>query len=452
MVSIQYRTIFENEIERRSTFMTSQRRATLVKSSLLIFLVTLVCLPLQAAPKSAIKTTKETPLTPDQTFEQIKLLLDVYQQVKQKYVEDVDSQQLIYNAASGLVGSLDPFSQFMVPEAREEMQTTTEGHFGGLGIRIMLKDGWLTVITPLPDTPAYKAGILPEDRIITIDDQSTQGIELQDAVKKLRGAPKTQVKVTIAREGSKEPIPFTLTREDIPIVSIKEKYLGDEVGYVRITEFIEPTVRDLHKALRSLKEQGMKNLIIDLRNNPGGLLTSAIDVTKTFVGDQKLVVFTEGRASPREDFKADVTAPYKTLPIVVLVNRGSASGSEIVAGAMQDHGRAILIGSETFGKGSVQSVIRLEDGSGLRLTTAKYYTPAGRSIHRNPKTGKGGIQPDITITVSREMEMKLQAQTEFIYAKGAESKSAVKEEEKVKDAAIERALEIFKIRPIILGK
>jgi carboxyl-terminal processing protease len=388
----------------------------------------------------------------DQTFEQIKLLVDVYQQVVQNYVEDVDPQQLIYGAASGLVGTLDPFSQFMVPEAREEMQTTTEGQFGGLGIRIMQKDNWLTVITPLPDTPAYRAGILPEDKIIAIDDEPTTNLTLSDAVKKLRGAPKTSVKVTIAREGAKEPIPVTLVRENIVINSVRSKMLKDDIGYVRITEFIEPTLRDLENALASLQKQGMKNLVLDLRNNPGGLLTSAVDVSKEFIGDQKLIVYTEGRAQPRQEFRAGVSAPYKKVPMVVLINRGSASGSEIVAGCMQDHGRAVLIGAESFGKGSVQSVISLEDGSGLRLTTAKYYTPSGRSIHRNPKTGKGGIQPDIEVTVDRETEVKLQAQGEEIYAKGKESVSAVADKDRVKDVALDRAIEILKIRPLMLGQ
>ncbi|MFN0117242.1 MAG: S41 family peptidase [Elusimicrobiota bacterium] len=388
----------------------------------------------------------------DKTFEQIKLLLDVYQQVLQNYVTEVNPQELIYGAAAGLVGSLDPFSQFMLPEAREEMQTVTEGQFGGLGIRIMLQDNWLTVITPMPDTPAYRAGVLPEDKIIAIDDQSTQGISLQEAVKKLRGAPKTQVKVTVARVGAKEPLVFNLIRENIAISSVKAKIIKDDIGYIRISEFIEPTLKDLENSLKDLSKKGMKNLVLDLRNNPGGLLTSAIDVSKEFIGDQKLIVFTEGRAQPRQDFKAGQSAPYKKLPIVVLINRGSASGSEIVAGAMQDLGRAVLIGSETFGKGSVQSVISLEDGSGLRLTTAKYYTPSGRSIHRDPKTGKGGITPDIIIDVEREVEAKLQAQTEEIYAKGQESHLAVPDKDRVKDVALERAIEVLKIRPIINGQ
>ncbi|MCB4755627.1 MAG: S41 family peptidase [Elusimicrobia bacterium] len=417
-----------------------------------VLLIAAFLLGLVPVSHGAAKEKAEAKPTLDQTFEQLKLILDVYQQVMQNYVEEVDSKKLIYGAAAGIVNTLDPFSQFMIPEAREEMQTTTEGQFGGLGIRIMIKDDLLTVITPLPDTPAYRAGILPEDRIITINDESTHGITLQDAVKKLRGAPKTQVKITIMREGVKDPLPFNLTRENITIVSVKGKMLENDIGYVRLTEFIEPTLRDLEKTLSHLDSQGMKSLVLDLRNNPGGLLQSAVDVTKQFIGDQKLVVYTEGRAQPRQEFKADVTAPYKKLPLVCLINRGSASGSEILAGALQDHGRAVLVGTETFGKGSVQSVIKLEDGSGLRLTTAKYYTPSGRSIHRDPKTGVGGIQPDIAINVDRETEAKLQAQSEDIYAKGQEAHPAVPEKERVKDVALERAIEVIKIRPIILGQ
>jgi carboxyl-terminal processing protease len=338
----------------------------------------------------------------------------------------------------------------MVPEANEEMKTVTEGQFGGLGIRIMTKDGWLTVITPLPATPAYRAGVLPEDRIIAIDTEPTQGMALQDAVRKLRGAPKTQVKLTIAREGSKEALNFTLIRENIQIQSIKSKMLTEDIGYIRLTEFIEPSVRDMEAALKNLTKQGMKNLVLDLRNNPGGLLTSAVDVSKEFIGDQKLIVYTQGRAQPRQDFHAAVTAPYGKLPLVVLVNRGSASGSEIVAGCVQDLGRGILIGSETFGKGSVQSVLSLEDGSGLRLTTAKYYTPSGRSIHRNMKTGKGGITPDIVIAVDRDTEAKLQAQSEEVYAKGQESHSIIPDKDRAQDVVLDRAIEVLKIRPIML--
>ncbi len=419
---------------------------SLRKLTLFCALSALLVLPSAAAKKAPDKKAQQ-----DQTFEQIKLLLDVYQQVNQNYVEDVDSRDLIYGAAAGLVNSLDPFSQFMEPEAREEMQTATEGQFGGLGIRIMLKENWLTVITPLPDTPAYRAGVLPEDRIVMIDEESTRNISLQDAVKKLRGAPKSQVKITVVREGAKEPIPFTLTRENIIIQSVRAKMLKDKIAYIRITEFIEPTLRDLQKNLKSMNADGMQGIVLDLRNNPGGLLTSAVDVVKQFVGEQKMVVYTEGRASPRQDFLADVSAPFGKVPMVVLINRGSASGSEIVAGAVQDHGRAVLVGSESFGKGSVQSVIRLDDGSGLRLTTAKYYTPSGRSIHRDQKSGKGGIQPDIEVAVDRETEAKLQAQAEEIYAAGQEAHSAVADTERVRDVALDRAIEILKVRSILLG-
>jgi len=405
-----------------------------------------------ARPSFAAKSPIKPAQPIDQTFERIKLLLDVYQNITQNYVTDVDSQELIYGAAAGMVNTLDPFSQFMVPEAREEMQTQTEGQFGGLGIRIMMKDGWLTVITPLPETPAFRAGVLPEDRIIAINEESTQGISLNDAVKKLRGAPKTEVKISLAREGAKEPINMTLIRENIVIMSVRGDMLNDGIAYMRLTEFIEPTLMDLKKTLSSLDKRGMKSLILDLRNNPGGLLTSAIDVCKQFIGDQKLVVYTEGRTQPRTNYLADATAPYKELPMVILVNRGSASGSEIVAGAMQDHKRAVLVGSETFGKGSVQSVIALDDGSGLRLTTAKYFTPSGRSIHRDPKTKKGGIEPDIDVNVPREVEAKLQAQAELIYAKDQAVHSAVPDTERVEDVALERAKEILKIRPIILGQ
>ena len=386
----------------------------------------------------------------DQTYEQIKLLVDVLEHIEQEYVDEVNAKELVYGAAAGMVQKLDPFSQFLEPDERKEMQTETEGQFGGVGIRITVRDGWLTVITPLPDTPAYKAGILPGDRIVKIDGVLTQDISLSDAVKKLRGAPKSKVTVSIAREGDKDLREFIMVRETIPILTVRSKMLEDHIGYVRLSEFIETTDHDLQKALTQLKSGGMTSLVLDLRNNPGGLLNSAVDVSKEFLDSKKLVVYTEGRASPRQDFLTDTKAPYANLPMTVLVNGGSASGSEIVAGAMQDHKRAVIIGSETFGKGSVQSVLSLSDGSGLRLTTAKYYTPSGRSIHRNPKTGKGGITPDIVIDVPREMEAKLQIQSEEVYAKDHKPASTVKKEDQVKDEVLNRAVEILKAREIIL--
>jgi len=390
-----------------------------------------------------------SPAEVNDNYEQIRLLVDILQHIENQYVETVERKNLVYGAAAGMVRTLDPFSQFLEPEAHKEMRTETEGQFGGLGIRIAIRDGWLVVITPLPDTPAYRMGILPGDKIVKIEGESTQGVSLNDAVKKLRGKPKTEVKISVLREGEKEPKDYTVMREIIRITSVKGKMLTDAIGYVHLIEFIEPTRNDLVKTLKELEGKGMSSLVLDLRNDPGGLLTSAVDTVKVFIGSQKLVVYTQGRSQPRQDYRADIQALYPKLPMVVLVNHGSASGSEIVAGAMQDHKRAVIIGGQTFGKGSVQSIIGLNDGSALRLTTAKYYTPNGRSIHRNEKTGEGGITPDIVIAVPRDVEAKLQAQSEEIYSKDKSPESTVKPEERVKDDVLNRAIELLKVRPLL---
>jgi len=347
----------------------------------------------------------------------MKRLVEVMNLIRDNYVQEIDVKKLVYGAAAGMVKELDPFSQFLEPDAHKEMKTETEGEFGGLGIRIAVRDSILTVITPLPGTPAYRQGVLPGDRIIKIDGDTTQDITIEQAVKKLRGAPGSKVTLTIAREGEKELKDFLLVRELIKVESIKFKMLDSTVGYVRLTEFTQRSAIDFDAALKALKAKGMVNLVVDLRNNPGGLLNVAVDVCRLFIGDNKLIVYTEGRRQPRQEFRADAVAPYATVPMVILVNHGSASGSEIFAGCLQDYHRAIIIGSESFGKGSVQSVIPLADGSGLRLTTAKYYTPSGRTFHRDEKTGKGGITPDIVIEVPHDMEVKLQAQSEEIYGK-----------------------------------
>ncbi len=387
----------------------------------------------------------------DTTYERIKLLVDVLQYIREQYVEEVEPKTLVYGAAAGMARTLDPFSQFMEPEAHKEMKTETHGQFGGLGIRIALRDGWLTVITPMPETPAYRLGILPGDRIVKIEEEITQGMGVEDAVTRLRGKPGTKVSLTIFREGEKDPRVFTVTREVIKIQTVRSALLEGNIGYLRLSEFIETSNADLFKAAAALKGGGMTSLILDLRNNPGGLLTSAVDVSKLFIGDGKLVVYTQGRAQPRADYVANAVAPYGDLPLAVLVNGGSASASEIVTGAVQDQKRAIVIGSETFGKGSVQSVIPLEDGSALRLTVAKYFTPSGRSIHRDEKTKKGGITPDIVVTVTRETEAKLQAQSEEIFAKDKAPQSTVKTEERVKDDVLERAMQILKAEAVFEG-
>lgn len=384
----------------------------------------------------------------EDSYRQIKLLIDVLETIQEQYVDDVQQKSLIYGAAAGMARSLDPFSQFMEPEAHKEMKTETQGQFGGLGIRIAVRDGWLTVITPMPDTPAYRLGILPSDKIVKIEGEITQGMGVEEAVKRLRGKPGTKVTISVMREGDKEPRDFTITREIIKIQSVKATMVEGSIGYVRLNEFIETSQADMLKALKGLRDQGMKSLVFDLRNNPGGLLTSAVDVSKLFLGDGKLVVYTQGRAQPRQDFMADSRGAYMDVPLAVLVNGGSASASEIVTGAVQDHRRGVIIGSETFGKGSVQSVIPMEDGSALRLTVAKYYTPSGRSIHRDEKTKIGGITPDIVIAVTKETEAKLYAQADEIYSKDKSPQSVVKDSDRVKDEVLERAVQILKAEAV----
>jgi len=389
-------------------------------------------------PKRVAQATEET-------YEKIKLLVDVLSLIQEHYVEPVETKKIIYAGAGGMTKALDPFSQFMEPEFHREMKTETEGQFGGLGIRISIKDGILTVVTPLPGAPAYRLGILPGDKIIKIEDESTEGITTEQAIKKLRGTPGTAVTITIMREGFKEPVDYTITREWIKLESVRSKMVDKDIGYVRLIEFSAPTSKDLDNALKELTEKGMQSLILDLRNNPGGLLTSACEVTKRFLDNEKMIVYTQGRKpEQRQEFHANKEVIYPNLSLVVLVNKGSASGSEIVAGALQDHKRAVIIGSQTFGKGSVQSVFPLSDGSGLRITTAKYYTPAGRVIQDK------GITPDIVIEVSKETEAKLMAQEEMLYAKDKEPKPVIKKD-LVEDIILERAIELLKAKEILSG-
>lgn len=381
----------------------------------------------------------------EETYERIKLLVDVLSLIEEHYVEAVDTKKIIYSAAGGMTKALDPFSQFMEPEVHREMKTETEGQFGGLGIRISIKDNILTVVTPIPGTPAYRLGILPGDKIIKIEGESTEGVTIDQAIKKLRGTPGTQVTITIMREGLKEPVDYTVTREWIKLESVRRRMVDKDIGYIRLIEFSAPTNKDLDEALKELEGKGMKSLVLDLRNNPGGLLNSAYEVTKKFLNNEKMIVYTQGRRpEQKQEFRADKEATYPNLSLVVLVNKGSASGSEIVAGALQDHKRAVIIGSPTFGKASVQSVFPLSDGSGLRLTTARYYTPAGRVIQDK------GITPDIVIEVSKEVEGKLMVQEEMLYAKDKEPEPVVKKDV-VEDIMLKRAIELLKAREIFSG-
>jgi carboxyl-terminal processing protease len=313
-------------------------------------------------------------------------------------VEEPNVDELVNGAIKGMLQTLDPHSSYLTPDMLKQVEVETKGSFGGLGIEIGVKDGILTVIAPIEDTPAFRAGLQAGDKIVKIENESTREMNVMDAVKRLRGEPGTKVTIWIAREGLTEPKSYTITRDVIKIKSVKSKPLGDGLGYIKLTQFQQDTDGELDKALQAFTKQkgGLKGLVLDLRNNPGGLLDQAVRVTDRFV-DSGLIVYTDGRIE-NQKFKyfAHKEGTYAGFPMVVLVNAGSASASEIVAGALQDHGRAILLGAQTFGKGSVQTIIPMEDGSALRLTTARYFTPNGRSIQAK------GIEPDIVVSDGRE--------------------------------------------------
>ncbi|GBE02607.1 carboxy-terminal processing protease CtpB precursor [bacterium BMS3Bbin06] len=326
-----------------------------------------------------------------EAYEELKLFTEVLTIVNKNYVEKVNVKDLVYGAIRGMLKTLDPHSSFMSPDAYKEMQIDTTGEFGGLGIQIGIKDGILTVIAPIEDTPAWRAGIKAGDKIIKVEGEPTKDMSLIEAVHKMRGPRGTKVTITVFREGWKETKDFDIVRDIIKIKSVKYKVVDDSIGYVKISQFQQRTASELEKALKSLKGDKVDSLILDLRNNPGGLLKSAVDVSGEFLPPGKLVVYIQGRTGKKLDYLTKGKRPSYDWPMVVLVNQGSASASEIVAGAMKDWKRAVLIGVKTFGKGSVQSVIPLSDGSGLRLTTAKYYTPSGVSIQNT------GIEPDIKV-------------------------------------------------------
>jgi carboxyl-terminal processing protease len=327
-------------------------------------------------------------------YRELQLFTDVLTIVRRSYVEEVPVKDLVYGAIDGMLASLDPHSGFMPPEVYREMKIDTRGEFGGLGVEITIKDDVLTVVAPIEDTPAYRAGLASGDRILKIGDQFTKGMEITEAVRLMRGAPGSEVAITVMREGFERPREFILKREVIKIKSVKSKTLEDGFGYVRVTQFQERTAIDLERNLAELRQVSngvLKGLILDLRNNPGGLLDQAVEVADLFL-QEGLIVYTKGReADAQMDFSARRSGSEPECPIVVLINGGSASASEIVAGALQDHGRAAILGTQSFGKGSVQTILPLGDDSGLRLTTALYYTPKGTSIQAK------GITPDILV-------------------------------------------------------
>jgi len=330
----------------------------------------------------------------DSTYDQIRLFSEALSIVQKNYVEEPDSQELVRGAIKGMLTSLDPHSSFMSPDMYKEMQIDTQGEFQGIGITIGIRDSILTVIAPIDDTPAFRAGIQAGDKIVKIEDQTTKDMTLMEAVKLMRGPKGTDVTISIVREGEPKPLKVTITRDVIPLYSVKTKDIDPAVGYVRISQFQKKTSTEFTEALakvRAEKGDNFKGLVLDLRNNPGGLLISAIEVADVFV-DSGAIVSTKGRLKNQNfSYTAKSKGTEPDYPMVVLVNGGSASASEIVAGALQDYKKAILIGTTTFGKGSVQTIYRLGDGAGMRVTTARYYTPNGRSIQAT------GIEPDIIV-------------------------------------------------------
>ncbi|HEV8310054.1 MAG TPA: S41 family peptidase [Methylomirabilota bacterium] len=389
----------------------------------------LVVLTLSLGGTSASKA-----VDPASTYEHLKLFTDVLAIIQNQYVDETEPREIIYGAVRGMLKALDPHSAFLDPESYREMQVETSGSFGGLGIEITIRDDQLTVVAPIEGTPAHRAGVQPGDKIMKIEGLATKDMTLVDAVKRMRGPKGTKVTITILREGSKELQDISVTREIIQVQSIKSQEIEPGLGYVRIRQFQERTARDLEAGIEKLEKTGrFAGLIVDLRNNPGGLLSSAVEVTEKFLGDGKLVVYTEGRVRNQNmRFVAHAKHAITDVPLVILVNQGSASASEIVAGAIQDHGRGVVLGTQTFGKGSVQTIIPLSDGSGLRLTTAKYFTPKGRSIH-----GKG-ISPDIVIEPPKEDPT----------VKPPTSPLSETEQQK-RDIQLQRALDILKASRIL---
>lgn len=394
----------------------------------------------------------------DTGLDQLKILVDVMGRIQENYVEEKDAKDLVKGALYGMANNLDEFSEYISVDDMKTMRAETKGEFGGVGMRLhSSKRGELNVVTPLLNSPAYKAGVEPKDKVIKIDGKPVSEMASDEAVAALRGEVGTKVKVELERvdekTGKKIKKTVTLKRTKIIPEVVFSKMLGDDIGYIYVTDFSGHTLEGFEKAVESLKEKGMQALIVDLRFNPGGLLDSAVNMSKLFIDEGKLIVYTKGRKEEFfKEYSSGTKAKYADIPLVLLVNEGSASGSEIVAGALQDHKRAVLIGARTFGKGSVQQVITLPDGSGLRMTVAKYYTPLGRMIHKDFKAKNpdetGGIVPDIIVPFElQKAKTATFFTTNLIYSPS--KKTAVPEMEKAEDPVLDRAVEILKARTVL---
>ena len=352
-----------------------------------VMLIASLTMGISEAPKETKTQSKED------LYNQVELFSDVISVIRSEYVNEVDSKKAIYGALRGMLYSLDDFSQFMDQDEYRELTSDARGEFGGIGVEIALKDGIVTVITPMAGTPAESAGVKPGDRIVKINGKTTRDMLLSDAVKVMRGEPGTQVMLTVWREKEEKVLDIPIKRANIKIDSIRDAYLiEDKIGYIRLVEFQEKCVRELEAALKKLEGEGMDSLILDLRNNPGGLLETAIGVSEKFIPKDKVIVSTKSRnPAQNAEYRSKGVLTHPDYPLIVLVNEGSASAAEIVAGAIQDNKRGVVLGAKTFGKASVQTVIPLRDGSALRLTTAYYVTPGGKSISNH------GVIPDVLV-------------------------------------------------------
>ena len=386
----------------------------------------------------------------DGSLKKLRTLVDVLEFVKENYVEQTDTDQLVSGAIKGVVGELDDFSAYLDPKNYKELKNETKGEFGGLGMRLQKTDGFITVMTPMPGTPAFKAGIMPQDRILFVDDKDVSELKLDEAVALMRGKAGSKVKLTLSRKNDKgeyEKLPdITLKRAIIVPEVVYHRMLPNQVGYVYLVDFSGHSTEAVVKALAELQKQGMTSLVLDLRFNPGGLLTGAVDIAKLFLPAGEMIVYTQGRKEEYyQEFKTSGTPLYPNLPLAVLINQGSASASEIVSGALQDNHRAVIVGQRSFGKASVQQVLPLSGGAGLRLTIAKYYTPSGRLIQRNyrdkTKADEGGIFPDVEVYFTPEEESKVFLQyNDIIYIPGQQPKQPKFD---VKDPVLDQAVELL---------
>jgi len=414
-----------------------------------------ICLPALIAaallipPLPAIRAQEQAGSSADQVsddpYQQIAIFARAMQLIRQDYVNEkkISFEQLTRAALKGMLQSLDPHSQYMEPEGFENMKEDTESRFDGLGLHITMRDGNMVIVAPMEDSPAFKAGLMPGDMIMKIDGVNTEKMDLGEVSGKLRGAQGSKITLTILRPGSKEVKDYEMLREQIKVASVKDaKFLSAEmtgesrVGYARITQFNAPTAEDLANKLEELEKQGMQAFILDLRNNPGGLLVSAVDVAGMFLPPGTVVATTEGRTpSQSRKYTANPSLRRRTnYPVAVLINNGSASGSEIVAGALKDTNRAVLVGERTFGKGSVQSIFQLSDGSALRLTTAKYYTPSHQVIHEQ------GVSPTILATMTNDQERQLMIQRREMLADDTRKSELAN----FHDTQLERAVDALK--------